>query len=231
MVQKEGQLAFDFTELEREDARGRLDEWAGAPLHFTTEFFAAAALDAAFEHWVFLNGRHGSHSRSHLWHRGFAEGNGIEIGEHRIDLFHADLSPERDAEGPGGDLTMAMCEHCRWHLISESESEAIEAWHDHALPGWRDLPVIPEQVRVRSEKGITKQGRTWIEENYPAHMQIPGAPIITERSAFATRHVPGVSPWRGYDLSATAVRKEEPLEDDDLAQEIAPRAPARSLTD
>lgn len=158
MTQKASQLAFDLTELEREDARGRLDEWAGAPLHFTTEFHSATALDAAFEHWVFLNGRHGSHGRSHLWHRGFAEGNGIEINEHRIDIFHADLTPGLDAEGPGGDLTMAMCEHCRWRVISESESETIEAWHDHALPEWRDLPMIPERIRVRNEKGADHAG-------------------------------------------------------------------------
>jgi len=231
MMPETGQLAFDFTELEREDARGRLEEWDGAPLHFTTEFHTPADLDAAFEHWMYLNGRFGSHSRSHMWHRGFADGNGIEINEHGIDIFHAELSPDRDVEGPGGELTMAVCEHCRWHKIAETENEAIEAWHDHALPGWRELPVVPAEVRIRSEKGITKQGLAWITQHYPAHMQMPGAPIITERSAYATRHAPGVSPWAGYDLSASALRRETAPDDDGPAPVIAPRPPGRALTE
>lgn len=231
MSQNVGQLAFDFTELEREGARGRLHEWDGAPLHFTMEFHPAADLDAAFEHWKFLHGRFGSHGRSHMWHRGVADGFGIQVNEHRIDLFHADLSPEYDAAGPRGDLTMALCEHCRWHLISESESEVVEAWHDHALPGWRELPVIPGSIRVRSEKGLTKQAHAWIAEHYPAHMQIQGAPIITERSTFATRHVPGLSPWGGYDLSATALQGRTAVDDEEPAVPIPQRQPARTLTD
>lgn len=231
MMPETGQLAFDFTELEREYARGRLETWDGAPLHFTTEFHTPADFDAAFEHWVYLNGHSGSHSRSHMWHRGFADGNGIEINEHRIDIFHVDLSADRDVEGPGGELTMAVCEHCRWRTISESENEAIEARHDHALPGWRDLPVVPAEVRVRSEQGITKHGLAWITQHYPAHMQMPGAPIITERAAYATRHAPGVSPWAGYDLSASALRRDCVVDEDGPAHEIAPPTYGRALTD
>mgnify|MGYP003561011560 CR=1 FL=1 len=35
-----GQLAFDFDEFEREDARNNLASWQGAPLHFTTDYYA-----------------------------------------------------------------------------------------------------------------------------------------------------------------------------------------------
>ena len=32
-----------------------------------------------------------------------------------------------------------------------------------------------------------------------------GAPIITERRPYGTRHVPGRYPWGGYDISHTAI--------------------------
>lgn len=43
-------------------------------------------------------------------------------------------------------------------------------------------------------------------------MQIPGAPIITERRPYGTRHVPSRSPWGGYDLSHTAVDPDRVVE-------------------
>lgn len=69
--------------------------------------------------------------------------------------------------------------------------------------------MIPQAVRVRSETGLTKVALRWIEQRYPEHMQISGAPIITERQPYGTRHVPGYSPWGGYDLSSTALDRPE----------------------
>ena len=93
------QLAFDFDEVAREDARARLPEWAGAPLHYTEDYYPPRLLDEAFEHWRFINGSFGSFARSHMWHR-FSHAT-VEFGEHRAEMFHADLRPEPDAEGPG----------------------------------------------------------------------------------------------------------------------------------
>jgi hypothetical protein len=53
--------------------------------------------------------------------------------------------------------------------------------------------------------GLSKAAKKWITEPYPKSMQVAGAPIITERRPYGTRHVPGRSPWGGYDLSHTAV--------------------------
>lgn len=205
-MQHEGQLAFDFEEFEREEARARLHEWAGAPLHFTTDYYPPTMLDEAFRHWRFLNGDFGSFGRSHMWHRSIAHGT-VELGEHRAESLTADLRPEPGEAGPGDLLTMLVCEPCEWHSPAGGENAAVEAWHDHALPGWRDLPVVPRQVRVRSESGLTKVALRWIEQRYPAQMQVPGAPIITERGPYGTRHVPGYSPCGGYDLSATALER------------------------
>lgn len=219
----DGQLTFDFEELAREEARGRLDEWAGAPLRFTTDYYPPEALDAAFEHWCFLNGRFDSFQRSHMWSRITWNRDEVEYGPHRIALFMANLPPERDAEGPGGGLYQAICEPCQWHQICGDENKAVEAWHDHAVDGWRELPIVPARVRVRDDKGLTALARKWIEVHYPPRMQVPGAPIITERQPMATRHVSGYSPWGGYDLSSTALRDEYDGWDDDALEPVGRR--------
>ena len=201
----DGQLAFDFDEFAREDARRDLASRQGAPLHFTTDYYAPGELDEAFELWCFLNGTFGSVPHSHMWHRPSWAAGETEYGDHSIVTFTADLSPPRGAAGPGDVVYRASCEPCEWHKVDDSENGVVEAWHDHAVPGWRELPVIPAQVRVRDEKGLTKLAKAWISEHYPQYMQVAGAPIITERTPHTTRHVPGYSPWRGYDLSWTAL--------------------------
>ena len=47
--------------------------------------------------------------------------------------------------------------------------------------------------------------QNWLEEHDPASWQAPGFPINSERRSYGTRHVPGRSPWGGYDLSETAL--------------------------
>ncbi|WP_448233118.1 DUF6349 family protein [Microbacterium lacticum] len=233
----EQQLAFDFDELLREDARAQLHDWTGAPLRFTTAYYPPTLLDEAFEHWTLLNGRFASHARSHMWHRPLWNSDATTFGEHRGALFDVDLSPGPDAEGPGGLLAQMVCEPCNWHTIASSEDSAVEQWHDHAVPEWRALPVIPAAVRVRDGATLTKLAAAWIRERYPQHLQVPGAPIITERQPFATRHVPRYSPWGGYDLSATALDHPQtpsaeaavrgPLPSATLRPRSAGRAPGR----
>lgn len=70
----------------------------------------------------------------------------------------------------------------------------MEAWHDHAMPGWRDLPVRPSGLKAAALEA-------WLDA-YPSGWKRPGAPIRTVRDPHGTRHVPGRSPWGGYDLAA-----------------------------
>lgn len=205
MAEVSGQLAFDFDELAREEARAQVDQWQGAPLHFTSDYYPPHELEEAFAHWTFLNGNLDSYRRSHMWRRGVAHEQQTVLGDHSGEMFSADLRSDRGHLGPGELLAQMICEPCDWHMITADENAAVEAWHDHALPGWRELPVVPAQIRVRHESGLTTVAKTWIAERYPADMQVPGAPIITERSPAGTRHVPGYSPWGGYDLSSTAL--------------------------
>jgi len=205
MMARVGQLAFDFDELAREDARAAVGSWEGAPLHFTTGYYSTGALEAAFEHWCLLYTHFDSLRRSHMWHRSIGTREDTVLGEHVAAVFTAELRPGVGEAGPGGLVARMVCEPCRWQVTTGDENSAVEAWHDHALPGWRELPVVPAAIRVRDEKGLTKLARAWIAKNYPADVQVPGAPIVTERVAGATRHVPAYSPWGGYDLSSTAL--------------------------
>ncbi|GEB96478.1 DUF6349 family protein [Microbacterium lacticum] len=230
--QIDGQLAFDFDQFAREEARDRLDEWSGAPLRFTQDYYPPAAIDEAFDHWVFINGHHGSHARSHMWHRMMWNAGAVEFGDHRGEMFSAELRPEHGQEGPGGLLEQMVCEPCQWHAIDEDENSVVEQWHDHAVPGWRELPVVPASVRVRDGSKMTKLALAWIRERYPEHMQVPGAPIITERQPYGTRHVAGYSPWNGYDLSHTALDCPARLSNGRaIRRDVPPFTPARTASD
>lgn len=209
----QAQLAFDIEGMLHEAAIEAAPQWSGAPLHFTADFHTPNALDAAVAHWQFLHKLDGSRPQSRMWHRAIAVPGGVDVGMHSFDLFTADLRCEpwdhpdpHDGCACVGDLTyMAICEPHRWHAIADDENTAVEGWHDHAFPGWRDLPIMPSHLRQVDKVGLSNAAKQWVERNYPESMQVDGAPVITERSSMGTRHVPGRSPWGGYDLSHTAV--------------------------
>lgn len=74
----------------------------------------------------------------------------------------------------------------------------MEAWHDHAMPGWRDLPVVPADVK-NAKRGA------WVQTDYPTDWQVEGAPILTRRGEWGRRHVPLRSPFGGYDIAAEEI--------------------------
>ena len=78
----------------------------------------------------------------------------------------------------------------------------VEAWHDHAFPGWRQLPILPAKLRGQmGTRKMTPKLEEWLEANYPPEFRVPGAPILTDRGGSGTRHVPEYSPYGGFDLS------------------------------
>lgn len=213
----QGQLAFDIDALIHEAAVEAVPPWEGAPLTFTTDYHSPAELDAAFAHWQFLNGPFNSSALSHMWHRAIAVPGGVAVADHGFDMFTAELRcfvddhRHEDCACVGDMLYQAVCEPCEWHQITAGENTAVESWHDHSIPGWRDLPIVPARIRISDGSGLTKAAGAWIIEHYPPAMQFIGAPIITERSDVGTRHVAGRSPWGGYDLSQTALPVERRL--------------------
>ena len=212
----DAQLAFDIEGILHQAAVEAAPPWAGAPLHFTTAYYSPAELGAAFAHWQFLHSHDDTHVQSRMWHQAIAAPSGFNLGDHSFGLFTADLrcEPWKHSEPQGdclcvGDLVyQSTCAPCGWHAIAPDENSAVEHWHDHALSGLRDLPVVPARLRKTDSIGLSKAARRWIEEHYPNSIQIAGAPIITERSGTGTRHVPGRSPWCGYDLSHTALERD-----------------------
>lgn len=204
---------FDFTDFGTTLEKPTVPEYTGrAPLQFTVDYYSPDELDALaghnrlvremlrdapFEEWR-------GALYAHSWRRGYG-GNGYDDGTHSIDEFNADLRcslfywgeshDERDHKHRcfcvGELVSMIICERCQWHTVG-TEDQAVAGWHDHAWPGWRNLPV--------QAGGLSDKRR---KAEQPAEWHVPGAPIITRRSGIGTRSVPGRSPWKGYDLSHT----------------------------
>ncbi|MGJ9405282.1 DUF6349 family protein [Nesterenkonia aurantiaca] len=187
-----------------------------APLRFTTDYHPPDALREAYERWCEIHGRLASCQRSHMWHQIGGRQATTRLWGHRLDVMNAELRPYAGHHGPGVLLYQAICEFCEWHTFG-SEAEVVEDWHDHAHPGWRDLPVMPLDIRSRTETAILD----WIRDRYTIDMQVGGAPIVTERTAIGTRHVPGYSPFGGYDLSHTALTRPSRVQADTRPMQLA----------
>lgn len=207
------QLAFDIEGMIHAARIETAPKWTGAPLNYTTAFYPPAQLDAAIEHWQFLHARDTTHTKCRMWRRSITVPDNDQVSGHGFVLYTADLRCEpwkyaeehEDCSCFGALMYQAVCEPCAWNAITDSENGAVEMWHDHALTGWRELPIVPSRLRRNDSSKLAKATQRWVTEQYPTSMQVPGAPIITERQRFGTRHVPGRSPWGGYDLSHTAV--------------------------
>lgn len=197
---------FDLAEFEREAIAAT--PWDGAPLGYTTDYYEPAALVAAFERYCAEHGHFGCIPRSHMWHSAHYGGGPTVAEGHELHMFTADAwcrEADHDhsaAPLPGGGRYQANCPRCAWHIITDNESAAVEAWHDHALPGWRELPILPRKLARFENKQRIAAVAAWISATYPAAWQRPGVPILTERGEHGRRHVPGRSPLGGYDLAA-----------------------------
>ncbi|MFF3665430.1 DUF6349 family protein [Microtetraspora malaysiensis] len=100
--------------------------------------------------------------------------------------------------GRGRKLKRAGCLGCDWESEDlRRERDAVEAAHDHAWPGWRDLPAVrqPGSNHARWLAGVKRA--------YPDGWLEAGGPIVTVRAdSRFSRHEPGKAPGGGYDLAA-----------------------------
>lgn len=210
------QLTFDLDAMIHEMDVAAAPAWTGAPLHFTTAYWNPADLDAAWSRYVFENGHFNCLQASHMWHRPYIQEKQLTVGAHTMDRFEADLHHSHlcpgsryQSETPctclGSTLYQAICTACGWHHISSSENDMLGAWHDHAMPGWRTLPVAPEGWRNDMSGKLSKNGRDFLDA-YPTEWTFAGAPILAARSGIGTRAVPGRSPFGGYDFAAEVIR-------------------------
>lgn len=185
---------FDMLEMYREQVRAR--PWHGIALgEPTMEFHTPEELDAGMQRWIDENGEFGCIPRSHMWHREspdvLRDGPMVTAFGHELVMYSA--HPDEESM-----LWQAICPGCRWHHVGRSENDPVEAWHDHAMPGWRELPLVPAEVD-KANRGA------WLKEAYPAGWQADGAPILTRRSERGRRHVPRYSPLGGYDMAAEEI--------------------------
>ncbi len=80
---------------------------------------------------------------------------------------------------------------------------AVSHAHDHAFPGWRNLPLVrpmPEEGKARA-RWLADVQAGWLER---------GGPVLVDRGG---RSHSGCTPWRGYDLTARLLGDED--EEDD----------------
>ena len=164
----------------------------------------------AFDAWVAEYGNFNCHARSHGWHR--------EIAHHDPDAPTADCRPTtlaadlrckhyRDECFCVTDLLhRAACLSCDWEgPTRDQENPAVEDAHDHAWPGWRDLPCVTTPPERGTSAQHKKRAASWeadVNDAYPAGWLAAGGPIRTMRNSGETRHVPGRTGHGGYDLSA-----------------------------
>ena len=153
------QIAFDIDQLLRAAERETLPAWEGMPMfQFTTNYYSVAEHDAMFARRK-LEDYHYSKAR-HTWGQALCmDLPGATVDGHTFTAYTADLRctcsfgyrtvTEFEAAGgcrcPGTLLTKAVCDGCSWHHIG-TESQAVEAWHDHAFPGWRGAANVPGEA-------------------------------------------------------------------------------------
>lgn len=199
---------FDTEALRREAIAAT--PWHGVPLTYTTDYYRPEDLTAAFERFVAERGNFGCIPRSHMWHlppdvRTGEEGHRplVEWNEHEMWLFTADCrcgeTDHTHAEGEIPDALMyqTICPGCGWHAINGSATRVAQAWHDHAMPGWRDLPIVPLEIsQMVDDRKRRLKLQAWLMTHYPATWQRPGSPITTQVGVGSRSCLP--HPYGGY---------------------------------
>jgi hypothetical protein len=149
------------------------------------------------------------------WHFNLAcpgdEALGADQGRTRCTatVLSRDTRTGWDEEAAGELYYRGACLFCGWvswrdHPMSErDENGAAEDAVDHAWPGWRELPVVPELPYAEGPAATSKAQATWLKKVQPL---LPpgwleaGGPIRTLRGKNGDRHVPARTPWGGYDM-------------------------------
>ena len=116
---------------------------------FTFDILAAEEMDRAWTWWRRTNGRFGAWLLFHQWRVNDLSSSPLASG-HECMTTQAYLGCPPSAHTSagkcscvGGDVWRTVCPPCGWASeVLTAEQDAVEAWHDHAWPGWRDLPAV-----------------------------------------------------------------------------------------
>lgn len=175
---------------------------APAPTLYGSSARGLAARAAEFAAWRDTHGSFGSLGRSHAWTVCITCPD-TPTTRCQPTVLSADLRCDCDRYDECsclGDLMYrGACRCCDWEgEPRDRENAAAEDACDHAWPGWREVPVVPAVPEERTKRA------TWVErvtELYPTGWLEDGGPIRTARTRGGTRHVPGRTPFGGYDLA------------------------------
>jgi hypothetical protein len=171
-----------------------------APLHFTVGHYHPDQLDEAYAYRAKSEGRVGVSNWSRQWNERQTGRNVTAGSAHRTFTYGADLRCNEHWRNPEcqclGDLLYRVyCHDCDWWGgVHENENQAVEDMLTHCWPGWQDLPLVTSSMKPSGGYKFN------IPEEYPKEWQYPGAPVRTARTPMSGRHVPGRSPWGGYDV-------------------------------
>ena len=169
-----------------------------------------AARASEFEAWCTEHGHFGSLLRAHAWHPHAYGALNTPTGRCQAAVLDVDLRPhdsfpaECECTEAGALLYRGACRGCDWESSRprDDENVAAEDALDHAWSGWRILPVMPTMP------GDPKKLARWTAElsaAYPDGWLEAAGPVRTWRQGLGTRHVPGRSPWGGYDVGVLQV--------------------------
>lgn len=165
---------------------------------------------AAAAMWTTAHGHFDSIHRSHAWHAacGSPDQPAAATATCRPAVLTADLRCshyDEDCSCVGSLVYRGACLHCDWEGgVRADENTAAEDAHDHAWPGWRDLPIVPR--RPENPKAQPRWVET-VQDAYPAGWLEAGGPIRTDRAPYGTRHVPNHTGFGSYDLCGTVARQ------------------------
>ena len=187
------------------EAQRRFDE---ARSMFDSNVRGFFARIAAADEWSEEHGHFDCLRRSHAWRAEIGGGRSDEPTEVcRPITLTADLRCDhyRDECNCVGDLVYrGACLHCDWEgPVRDDHNGAVEDAHDHAWPGWRELPCVPRRpesgTSAKQETVMTRWAET-VNDVYPDGWLESGGPIRTVRGEYGTRHVPDHTGFSGYDL-------------------------------
>lgn len=185
------------------EAAARQRTFDQAPSIYGTSARGYAHRLTAIADWTARYGGFDSNRRSHAWRpaNGSPDHTASATARCQPAVLTADLRCHHHREDCScvGDLVYrGACLCCDWEGdVRPGENAAAEDGHDHAWPGWRELPIA--QRRPENDKARPH----WIEQvnnAYPGGWLESGGPIRTARQRYGTRHVPDHTGFGGYDL-------------------------------
>lgn len=170
---------------------------------------------ADYDKWCDGHGNFGSIPRSHAWLPEITlYASSSEVGQLPARctpyLLGADLRGICGHHGRcycvGNHVFRGACLGCTWEgPIVQDAADAVADAHDHAWPGWRDLPIVgrrPESGTTKKQLAATQAWEDGVNRIYPSGWLHAGGPIITARTGYGTRDVPNCTGHGGYDLCA-----------------------------